>query len=399
MRKWAQLAMGTSAALACMGMAFGQDYSSPTTTETTTSTYTSTTTTSTSSSAPAAPRTGLYTSVTKGNAAADKTVDDYSRRPTLIGDRQYFAGYGGVELADAAASLRLGSLNWFTQVTAGTAATVPATIRLGAGTSGWGGGVIMAVNRTYVKTAPPSTETTTLFDPSGFGLFGDLSLGSSDIYGQVAYNTGLFSTPGLDNSVHTVAPAPLPEDDDKRRTLGLMVGWKKDATTEGTHALNVEAVYQMAMEDLENPTADATDTRVAVIPAWGYIFKASSDYSVFLGANGLLDYIAFETGNTFGASVSPNIALHKQLSQRFEGFAGFSVTGMLSTANDRAGSGSEGSTLMTGGADVAVGLRWVKDNLALEGSLKETVLANGPYLIGGNAGQGFFLSVGLSMGI
>ena len=47
---------------------------------------------------------------------------------------------------------------------------------------------------------------------------------------------------------------------------------------------------------------------------------------------------------------------------------------------------------------MAVGLRWVKDNFALEGSLKEAFLANGPNFIGG-ASQGLLGPIGISLGI
>ena len=87
---------------------------------------------SSSASTVSAPRTGLYTAVTQGNAAADNTVDDFSRRPTLIGSKQYFAGYGGTDMQSAAYNFRLGSLNWFGAVAAG-AGTSPATLRVGAG--------------------------------------------------------------------------------------------------------------------------------------------------------------------------------------------------------------------------------------------------------------------------
>lgn len=355
---------------------------------------------SSAASTVSAPRTGLYTAVTQGNAAADNTVDDYSRRPTLIGDKQYFAGYGGADMQSAAYNFRLGRLNWFGAVTAG-AGTAPATLRVGAGSgTAWGGGLLLAVDRVHTKPAG-GTETTTYYDPSGIGAFGDFNLGSSDVYGAIGFNTGLPTVPGLENTVVT-KPAGASEYTVSNHTLAVMAGWKKDATTEGTHALNIEGTYQMEMSSDETPPApdvDATTSVLTIMPAWGYILKANSDYSVFLGANSTEQYSAFEQGSAYSLALTPNIAFQKQLGKGFEGFSGFSVTGSWAATSDVPADGAETSNLLTGGADVTVGLRWVKDNLAFEGFLKESVLSNGPYLIGGNAGQGLFLNIGLSLGI
>ncbi|MDB5051839.1 MAG: hypothetical protein JWO30_4910 [Fibrobacteres bacterium] len=370
----------------------------------TTSAFPTPSSSSSSSSAVAAPRTGLYTSVTQSNAAADNTVDDFSRRPTLIGDKQYFAGFGGGDMQSAAYSFRLGSLNWFGAVTAGGAAaggaTAPATLRIGAGSgTSWGGGLLLAVNRVSAKSA--AGENTTYFDPSGIGAFGDFNLGSSDVYGSVSFNTGLPIVPGLENTVVS-KPTGVSEFTVSNHTLSVMGGWKKDATTEGTHAFNVEASYQMEMSTDETPPAPdvkATTSVITVMPAWGYILKAKSDYAVFLGANSTEQYAAFEQGSAYSVALTPNIAFQKQLGKGFEGFTGFSVTGSYAATSDTPVDGDESSNLLTGGSDVTVGLRWVKENLAFEGFLKESVLSNGPYLIGGNAGQGLFLNIGLALGI
>jgi hypothetical protein len=383
------IAIASMAVSVLAGMASAQDTFSSTTT-----------TTATSSSTPAsssAPRTGLYTGVTKGNAAADNTVDDYSRRPTLIGDKQYLAGWGDGNLVNGAYSIQGLGFNWFGSV---LALDSMSQIRAGlAGGTAWGAGVIVGVNRFHVTTPTPgSTETTTYYEPSGFGLFGDLSLGSSDVYGQVGWNTGLPSEDGLQNSV-LFNPAVGPEVDNQFHTLSFMAGWKKDATTEGTHAFNIEANYATEMTRPEVSAGDETVNILNVLPAWGYILRANSSYAVFLGANSLISYVKPEDGSAYHISLSPNFAFQKQFGKGFEGFSGFSVSGSWSSLSDIPADGAEVSQLLTGGADMAVGLRWVKDNFALEGSLKEAFLANGPHFIGGNANQGLLGSIGLSLGI
>jgi hypothetical protein len=358
--------------------------------------------------APAAPRTGLYTGVTKGNAAADRTVEDFSRRPTLIGDKQYFAGFGGADMGNAAFSLKGKGWNWFGEVTGpvgASGAANPDSLRLGLGSgNAWGAGVILAVNRIYGKTAA-GDETTTYIDASGIGVFGDFNLGSSDVYGSVGWNTGFPTTPPAapHNSVLT-NPAAGSNTENLEHELNVTGGWRKEASGEGTHAFGVEAAYVFGSHSTSGITPSISDkvNILTIMPMWGYVLRATADYSVFVGANGMLflanDDVAPMSGSRYAISASPNIAFQKQLGHGFEGFSGFSVTGSYAAASDEPANNAQASQLLTGGADVAVGLRWVKDNLAFEGSLKESVLANGPYLIGGNAGQGLFVNIGLALG-
>jgi hypothetical protein len=366
----------------------------------------------TATPAPVAPRTGLYGSVTKGNIAADNTVDDYTKRPTLIGDRQYIAGFGNTDMGNAAFSLKGMGFNWFGSVTgpvnaAPAAPGTPDVLRLGLGRgTAWGAGVALAIDRqTQEVTGAAGGKQTTYIDPSGIGLFGDLSLGTSDVYGAVGWNTGYPSSllAGAHNTT-ILEPNTGSNSDNTHHTLSVMAGWKKDATTEGTHSFNVEASYALGMHTTSGPGVKADDkvNALAIMPAWAYVVKANSDYSVFVGVNSL-DSVVADTvpglnGSRYLISFSPNIAFQKQFGHGFEGFSGASVTAGFMGTNDEAGANTTTTVTMTGGADVAVGLRWVKDNFALEGSLKETVLANGPYLIGGNAGQGLFANIGMALG-
>jgi hypothetical protein len=364
------------------------------------------------SGATTAPRTGLYSSVTKGNAAADNTVDDYSRRPTLIGDRQYFAGYGGADMQSGAFSFQGAGLNWFGSVAGGAD---PALLRFGAGSgTAWGGGVLLALDHTNVTNAAGETPTT--FQGDGYGLFGDLNLGASDLYGQIGWFTGFPGTLGAPptNITQTVKPDGAAETSVHNWNLNVMAGWKKEAAGEGTHALNAELSYTLGKNNSDGTAADFDNSMNQVFLGFyhGYILKAGNDYSVFLGSNSSYiwqadasDAPSVDASHT-GFSVSPNIAFQKEFGKGFEGFSGASVTASYDTYSDEPasapfppGGASDASRILTGGADVAVGLRWVKDNFALEGSLKETLLQNGPYLIGGNAGQGMFVNVGMALGI
>ncbi len=366
---------------------------------------------SSSSSGSVAPRTGLYTGVTKGNGAADNTVDDYSHRPTLIGNKQYFAGFGGANLASGAFSFEGKGLNWFGSVTGGGD---PNLLRLGAGSgTNWGGGLLLSIDRSNVTT--PAGETKTTFQGDGLGAFGDFNLGGSDVYGEIGWFTGFPSALASVGGGNTIDDK-VTGFTDYNWYLSFMGGWKKDATTEGTHSLNAEFSYLLGKNTSSGrtPETDNSTNQVRLNLAHGYILRATTDYSVFLGTNGGLLWQSDKTNTpSVNAShvavfASPNIAFQKQLGHGFEGFSGGSVTGAFDTYSDEVPAGAAGpgvagatdwTTLLTGSADVAVGLRWVKDNFALEGSLKETVLQNGPYLVGGNAGQGLFAEVGMSLGI
>ena len=147
----------------------------------------------------------------------------------------------------------------------------------------------MGVNRDSRKGSRARRETTTYYEPSGFGLFGDFNLGSSDVYGQVGWNTGLPSDSAASRTACWSNPAPGPDVDNQFHTLSIMAGWKKDATTEGTHAFNIEASYASEMTRPQVSAGDETLNIINVMPAWGYILRANSSYSVFLGTNGLAE--------------------------------------------------------------------------------------------------------------
>jgi hypothetical protein len=365
-----------------------------------------------SAGAVAAPRTGLYTAVTKGNAAADNTVDDYSRRPTLIGDRQYFAGFGNDSLQNGAFSFEGKGLNWFGSVTGDGA---PNLLRLGVGSgTAWGGGVLLGIDRTTVTDAAGNEVSTTL-SGSGLGVFGDLNLGGSDVYGQVGWFTGF---PGVfpatpagftADAWQTLSPDAGDESSLHNWNLGVLAGWKKDATNEGTHALNVELSYLFgsSVTDGVTPGFDNTTNQIFLTFMHGYILKSASDYAVFLGDNSGLFWQADHRDNptsvdasNFGVFISPNIAFQKQFRHGFEGFSGAAFTVAINSSEDQPpATNTEVTSYTTGGADVALGLRWVYDNFAVEGSLKEAFLLNGPYLIGGNTNQGLNAQIGISLGI
>ncbi|MDQ3002601.1 MAG: hypothetical protein M3Y08_15230 [Fibrobacterota bacterium] len=397
MKKLNTIAITCLAVSGLAGWALAQDLS--------TGTY-STPATSSSSSL-VAPRTGLYSVVTKNNGAGDNTVEDFTRRPTLIGDKQYFAGYGGSDMLSGAFSFQGIGLNWFGAMVGGGISNDEVRFGVGSGNA-WGGGVILALAKTNVETAAGKTKT--VLEGDGFGVFGDFGLGNSDVYGQVAMYTdfnGPAGGPGGFNYVK-VEPAVGPESETTYRLINIMAGWKKDATTEGTHSLNVEAAYNMGSHEVD-PSTPAIDTKVnelGVLFAHGYILKASTDYSVFLGVNTGLQWHAesFEAAPTdrdnIGLFASPNMAFQKNLGKGFEVFSGGSVTASYSQSSNIPVGEVEASALLTGGADVALGLRWVKDNFALEGSISENLLQTGPYFISGNDNaSGMFLQVGMSLGI
>lgn len=395
MNGWATLALAGSTFLAGHNIAVGQsDYAS-----------TLGGSAPASPSAPAAPRTGLYEAVTKLNAAADNTVDDFTRRPTLINGKQYFAGFGGADLVSGAFSFQASGWDWFGAALGGPE---PDEIRAGLASPGaWGGGVLLSLAKSSFDTPAGSAKST--LEGDGFGLFGDFSLGNSDVYGQLALYTGFDNlSPVADNYLRAAGV------EQKNTLVNLIGGWKRNATTEGTHALNAEAILNYSMKRNEAaPTDSVTFTALDLWFYHGYILKQAPGYSVFLGSNSEV-LLQFEDWNTdpedrghYRVAVTPNLAFQKSLAWGFEGFAGGSVTvswdrfdGSAPNTFSPAPAGADERTdFLTGSADVALGLRWVRENLAVEGILSDALLANGPQFIGGDGASGMFLQVGVSLGI
>ncbi len=390
--------------LAVTGLAMAQDNAS-------TSTFPTPGSSSSSSSSVAAPRTGLYAGVVKGNAASDNTTDDYSRRPTLIGDRQYFAGYGTADLGSGAFSFKGNGMNWFGQMTGGGD---PSDVRVGVGSgTAWGGGLLLSLDHTNVKNA--AGETSTTVEGDGYGVFGDFNLGSSDVYGQLGWFTGFPSLlPTAPNNSVTVKPTAGAEASEANWFINLMAGWKKDATTEGTHSMNVEFNYTFGKNTTDPGNLDNSVNILMLNGYHGYILKAASDYAVFLGCNGGFLWRADKTStpnvdaSEIGINVMPNMSFQKQLGKGFEVFSGGGVSLNYNMFTDEpAGAGgfppagsTDASQIVTTGADVSLGLRWVKDNFAFEGSVTEALLHNGPQVISGTTTPGgMFAEVGMSLGI
>lgn len=401
MRTWMKTAVGCFSASALMGLASAQGDYFPPSDPVATPTYSSPAAT-TSASGPVAPRTGIYGSVTQFNAAADNTVDDYNRRPSLINGQQYVAGWGGTTLANAAFAFQGAGFDWFGAATGGPAA--PTALRAGVAQAGtWGGGLLLALAKT--SSDAPVDDQKTVLEADGFGVFGNFSLGNSDIYGQLGVFTG-FDDLGSGNDHYTKVGGT----EVKNSLYNILVGWKKDATTEGTHALNAELGFDYSSHENESTPGDddATLSEIVLGFAHGYILRQTQSYDVFLGSNSNLvlrlgDFDAAPNDRTlYGLSISPNIAFQKNLMWGFEGFAGASATLAWNMYEGTAGSSiipasTEGTNLITTGGAMDLGLRWVKDNLAIEGRIAPSFLSTGPNFIGG--GEGFLAEVGLTLGI
>jgi hypothetical protein len=351
--------------------------------------YTGTSTlTAPASSAIVAPRTGEYPGAING--AADNTVDDYTKRGTLINGKQYFAGWGGADLVNGAYSFQAIGFDWFGAVNASTSAG-NGTWRSGIATSRFAAGLLLNFNKTTSKV--PAGETKNVIAGDGFGLFGDFNLGNSDVYGEVSLLTG----PGNYQKTPTTETTPT--------TLHFMGGWKKDATSEGTHSLNVELVYDHTSIEVETPSSKTSGNEVKLTFSHGYILKSGTGYSVFLGSNSNFMYAAQDLpGATsdpshMGLSVAPNLVFHKALSEHFEFTSGASARLSYDTF-ENTGAFQENSALLTSDADINLGLRWVKDNFSVQGSLNESLLSTGPNFItgGGAPTNTLFGQVGVSLG-
>lgn len=351
---------------------------------------------------PIAPRTGAYGDVSQGNAASDNTVLDYTKRPTLIQGKQYMAAVaadnGTAQLGNGYFSFAGKGLDWFGSVTASSLTGAGAgEMRAGAAAGTWGAGVVVDFKKTWIKD-PAGNKTKAVVAGDGYGGFVDFGLGRiGDVYGEVISYT---SAPYSKTDVPAAETNPW--------MLHFLAGWKKDATTEGTHAFNVEALYNLSSSTVDPGGIKTKVNAFGVMFSHGYILKASQSYSVFLGSNNSLAYSTTDNPAPTAdpdfttVSLSPNMVFQKQLGKGFETFAG--ASGSLVFAMGNAGVGDAGnSTLNTTGADASVGLRWAKDNFALEGTVNQALLKSGPNFIGGNGGtangNGLFAKFGLALGI
>ncbi len=361
-----------------------------------------------SSSDVVGPRTGLYGSVMKGNAASDNTVDDFTKRGHLI-DRQYLAGWGGADLVNAGYSFEAIGLNWFGAAYGGGS---PDEVRFGIASAGkFSGGLMVALNKVSTEDtlATVSTKTKTVLETDGFGAFGSFAIGNAgDVYGEVSVLTGFDDlATGNDNYIK-FDPAGT---EVTPRIIHLMGGWKKDATAEGTHALNAELILNVESWENKPAAAAATAKRsITDVQLWfyhGYILKDAGTFKVFAGSNSLFqfqtrDWDSAPTDRSLAVvSVTPNMSFQKTLGHGFEATAGagvsvawVSLTNMPSGANNL----DQSTSFFTAGTDMAVGLRWAYENFAFEGAVKEALLANGPQFIGGNAAPGMFAQIGMSVG-
>ncbi len=394
--------ISTSLLLAGMvSWASAQAEFTPATTTTPTSTYSTP-----ASGGPVAPRTGEYPGAING--AMDNTVEDYTKRGTLINGKQYFAAWGGPALVNGAYSFQAIGFDWFGAVTT-SVGPGNGTWRSGIATSRWAGGLLINFNKTTTKTV--LGETKTVVNGDGFGLFGDFNFGGSDVYGEIAALTGPAATLPVSLGNYTKTPGP-PISEFTPTTIHIMAGWKKDATTEGTHSFNVETSFNLI--SIENaPGAPAlTTTRkqkyFSLMFSHGYLLKAGTGYSVCLGSNSTFIFSKddqpspAEDPDSTGLSVAPHLAFQKDLGHNFEFSAGASASlsyNMYSNTAIVPGPPTQEATrLLTSSADVNLGLRWVKDNFAIQGSLNEALLQGGPNFISG-AVNPLFAQVGVSLGI
>jgi len=349
----------------------------------------STSSSASSTSGLAAPRTGIYPGAI--NAAADNTIDDYTKRGTLLGGKQYFAGWGGASLVNGAYAFNAIGFDMFGAITAPTAAGTGAW-RTGIANSLWAAGILVNFNKT--TTSSPAGKTKTVVQGDGFGLFGDFNLHGSDVYGEAA----VITAPGNYTKTPVLETTP--------RTMRFMAGWKKDATTEGTHALNAEATLVMSSLETDPATAKTTETGVDVAFYHGYILKAATGYSVFLGSSTHLIYDATNLPaptpdpDQMGISIAPNLVFHKTLGHDFELTSGASTTLSYFMASNPAVGVDDSKQLLTTNAAINLGLRWVKDNFAFEGTVNQALIQHGPdFISGGNAGFPMFGQIGMSLAI
>ncbi len=357
-----------------------------------------------------APRVPSYGSVMQSNAAVDFTVADYLVRPHLINELQYVTGYtGSAGFIDAAFSFNGAGINWFggMENNPRTAALLGSTnvSRIKAGLaigSAFGAGLLYEFNKISTSDnsgATPDVSTTNAGD--AYGAFGSMGLGSISIFAEVSRVTG----PAASVTTETDALT----DEDKNTSTNIIVGAVKDTEGEGSHALAATLSLALFSQEFENPTANQSAMNIGLNINHGVPLKYNDQMAVFVGSiinlgyssstNEVPDPDAESSGYLF--SLAPNMSFQKVLGKGFEISMGGSVN-MLTYASGTTDPGENTTSGLETGfngpstGDLSFGLRWAKENFAIEGELSKALILNGPDFIGGT-GPGVLGSGGVSL--
>jgi hypothetical protein len=364
-----------------------------------------------------APRTPSYNAVTQGNIAVDYTTADYLVRPHLI-NQGFIAGYGltggaGAGTGNAALAFNAIGLNWL-----GAMDNTPTVLNIRAGIGMekvFGAGILYELNKRSTSTEGGLAEinTDTVLPGDGFGLFGSFNLMDMfSLFGELTFATG-YGGPYI--KVENTTANTTTESDNS--TTQIVLGMKKDASGEGTHAFR--AIATMTFGSVTSSSEDATGTTkiedqstfgLNVVGAYGTPVKKNDDYSVFLGSDLTIGFSSFkdevapstpEESSLILIGITPNLAFQKTLGKGFETQCGASVPAFIwAKSKAKTGTVEDGYSVLTSvGTNVDLGLRWTLGNFAFEGVISNNFLQNGPAIIGGNPTvPGMFGNIGVSLG-
>ncbi|MDD5675228.1 MAG: hypothetical protein PHC61_13750 [Chitinivibrionales bacterium] len=379
---------------------------------------------------PAAVRSPVYNTIMQsgimqGNVAADLTTSDYMLIPHLIGDNQFVAGYGLDVNNNACLTFKSIGFNWL-----GDIDNNADRLRVKAGlavSNVFGAGLLYNLNKhglsdESASNADPVTKGNTSLTAAGdgIGLFGSFNLGFAHLYGDLSY---YFASPA-DSSYHsenTSTPAggasTTVTADSTHTRFNINVGLLKPGSGQGSMAFGALLnVFDASASDGDAKTIKDNTFGIGISGSCGTPISQSEDFAVFLGGkvgimtafytNGLdtpnVALASVKSSTTFDFYIRPNVSFQKQLGHGFETQLGASANlldMLLVNSKTHASAKTGSSDVTSNNATVALGLRWKKDNFAIDGELSKTMLASGPYLISGNTGVGnLFGSLGVSLG-
>ena len=380
------------------------------------------------------PRTPSYDAVMQNNFARDFSTDRYLVYPSLISDQFVegsFIGAGAPATAfncDAALSFKAGDFNWFggwapsSNVPAaignvsGAAPATSAALKVGlAKSEAWGGGLLVDFDKTLSSTETATTATTnTYLAPDGIGVFGSFSLrGMGSIFANISSNA--FGVGSSDSK-----PDATDETIITNQLTYINAGWGMFGSGERSPSVGADISIAIGQSTTETkftgtPATDvkAPDNSAVAISVNGHygtpLVLKDNDYEVLAGSDASIIFgtttenaAPKTTGSDFNIILTPNITFQKTLGHGFDAELGGSVNlfdwNMASSKTPGVAPAPDTkvttNTFKTSNANVNIGLRWVKDNFALEGEVNPLLLINGPYFISG-AGAGTFASVGL----
>jgi hypothetical protein len=274
-----------------------------------------------------------------------------------------------------------------------------------------------APDSTFFNEHDESFDEDTINTGNGIGLFGSIRLGDAgDLYGNALMSTG----PYQQTITTTYEDTNRTDTRQVNRRLALTAGFARDAQGEEEHAFDLRGSIIWVTYTVDDTggdyTTDTSNVTFYLRPSYGYSFIETDDFAVYVGTH-LTGMLAFNSNNLddisrgtsegssiMYASLSPNLSFQKVLGKGFDMQFGGSADlirwqrRVINISQEDADPDKRVYTDFSSPTyNVSLGLRWTYEDLAVEGTLNQTLMRSGPNFISGGTND-MFGHVGISLG-